>query len=388
MEINDKIAWINSQCRGVWRYDGLLPPIRTEHQITMGEGGTSLVRSRHIAKELGLSDLYFKLESCNPTGSYKDRISAVGVSWALEQGKSGCIGTSSGNAGASAAAYSARAGLPYHLLVLERIVEAKLMQAVIHGANVLRIKGFGDCAEVGDQVFAYIEEEAVRRKLEVMITAFQFNAVAMEGVKTISFELAEDAVITGERLADAIFVPTGGGGLYTGIWKGFKELTEKGLLGHMPKVVAVQSEGCSNIVRAWRQGTGEPAPGDSTSRISGLQVPNPPDGRRVLQALNGGDGFGVSVQDEEVWMWQEKLAAQEGILCEPAAAVSLAGVHQALQNGTLKPDSSVVCIVTGAGYKDNDRLRAFYANKPESPLYDLSELQGLLAAGESGDRTC
>ncbi|NHN32757.1 threonine synthase [Paenibacillus agricola] len=375
--MKDWLSSISSHKRGIWRYESMLPHIRPDKQITMGEGGTALVRSQHIAKELGLSSIYFKLESGNPTGSYKDRISAMGVSWALEQGKNGCIGTSSGNAGASAAAYAARAGLPYHLFVLEDIVEAKLMQAVIHEAEIIRIKGFGESAEIGEQVFAFIEQEAAKRNLEVMITAYQFNAVAMEAVKTIAFELAEDFTATGEPMPDAVFVPVGGGGLYTGIWNGFFELMEKGFIGRMPRMAAVQSDGCSNIVRAWQQGSASPLPGDSTCRISGLQVPNPPDGKEVLRALHAGDGFGIEVKDDEVWMWQEKLATQEGILCEPAAAVSLAGLHQALKEKRLQPGSSAVCILTGAGYKDNDRLRAICRSKPEIPMCEISELSGL-----------
>lgn len=357
--------------KGIWRYERWLPHVSADNQVSMGEGNTPLVKSRRIAQELGLSALYFKLEGTNPTGSYKDRISALGVSWALEHRKAGCIGTSSGNAGASAAAYAASAGLSYTLFVLEHIVEAKLMQAMLHDAQIYRVKGFGESAEIGDKVFRFIEKQGKARRLEVMITAFRYNPIAMEAVKTISYELLDEL---GANAQFAVFVPVGGGGLFTGIWKGFKELQEQGRIARLPLLAAVQSAGCSNIVKAWRNGESQPLPGDSTSQISGLQVPNPPDGQRVLQALQSDEGIGISVADEETWRWQEKLAAWEGIWCEPAAAVAVSGLKQALDEGKLPKGASAVCILTGAGYKDMDRARSFIHKQPQSPLVDIDDL--------------
>lgn len=364
--------YINHDHQGIWKYDTWLPRVSPENRITMGEGNTPLIKSRTIAKQLGISSLYFKLESGNPTGSYKDRISALGVSWALEQNRRGCVGTSSGNAGASTAAYAARAGLPYDLLVLEHILEAKLMQAALHGARIRKVKGFGDSSTVGDQVFSYIEHQAKKKNWEVMITAFHYNSIAMQAVKTISFELFGD--LNGHP-PDAVIVPVGGGGLCTGILYGYKELKERKIINHAPSVVAVQSDGCANIVRAWEQGKPNPVPGDSTSSISGLQVPNPPDGWRILEAYKNGEGWGESVMDEKTWEWQEKLALEEGILCEPAAAITLSGLEQAVRKGRINKDASVVCILTGAGFKDSDRLRSVLREKPAIPLIEIEQLE-------------
>lgn len=356
---------------GIWKYKQFLPPIETGHQVTIGEGNTPLVKSRNIGRELGLKHLYFKMESANPTGSYKDRIAAVGVSWALQQGKSACVGTTSGNAGAAVAAYAARAGLPYHLLVLEHIVEAKLAQVLTFGASVTKIKNFGSSEDVGLKVFRYIEQIAERMNWETMITAFKFNPTAMSGVKTISHELHTDF---GGKFPDAVFIPVGGGGLFTGIAKGFKELSGDVERVKSPALVAVQSAGCSNIVDAWRQGKTEPVPGDSTAQISGLQVPNAPDGKDVLQVIGRGGGWGEAVPDPVTWQWQERLAEHEGILCEPAAAISLAGVEQALQAGRIDSDSVVVCIVSGAGYKDAGRIQAMVDKKPLVPTHTIESM--------------
>jgi len=358
---------------GIWRYLPLLPATDPAHRVTLGEGNTPLVKSRAIAKRLGMSSLYFKLEGANPTGSYKDRISALGVSQALQNGKPACIGTSSGNAGASAAAYAARAGIPYHLLVLEHVLEAKLKQAMLHGALIRRIEGFGVSAEVGDRVFAYIRDRAARNNWEVMITAYRFNPVAMEAVKTIAYELAEQ--LHG-RTPDAVFVPVGGGGLYTGVYRGFQDLLRIGAASSAPAVAGVQAAGCSNIVRAWERGEKRPAPGDSVSSISGLQVPNPPDGEQVLDAFYAGGGWGETVSDEEVWTWQERLAAEEGLWCEPAAAVSVAGLARAVERGAVARDGTVVCLLTGAGYKDNERTDMMLRHALSIELLDIGRLEG------------
>ena len=368
-------ALISERETGIWRYEQLLPKIEKKHRLTLGEGNTPLVKSRSIGAQLGISSLYFKMESANPTGSYKDRISALGVSRVLEEGKPACVGTSSGNAGSSVAAYAARVGIPYHLLVLERVLETKLKQAMLHGAVIQKIKHFGTSSEVGDKVFQYINKMAEKHNWEVMITAFHYNPFAMEAVKTISFELFEQL---GGRIPDAVFAPVGGGGLYTGVYKGFQALKRCGVASAAPAVVCVQSAGCSNIVKAWEQGLDRPAPGDSTSAISGLQVPNPPDGRQVLNALQAGDGWGEAVCDEDVWAWQEKLAVEEGIWCEAASAVSLAGLSRAVQLGRVSPDSTVVCLLTGAGFKDNERTEAMVQKQPSIPLYDIEQLEASL----------
>lgn len=360
---------------GIWKYASYFPAIDQQNRISIGEGNTPLIRSRRIGPELGLNNLYFKLESANPTGSYKDRIAALGVSWALEQGKEACIGTTSGNAGAAIAAYAAKAGLPYHLLVLEHIVEEKLQQALVYGPDIKKIQGFGEYEQVGNQVFEYIINESAKKNWEVLITAFQFNPIAMLGVSTISFELWHQL---GNRAPDAIFVPVGGGGLFTGISLGFEQLSGGGTREdklRSTSIVAVQSEGCANIVKAWREGLAVPVSGDSASQISGLQVPNPPDGKQVLDVLNRGNGWGHTVHDQDVWRWQETLAVQEGIFCEAAAAISLAGVEQSIQEGRLDdPDQMIVCIISGAGWKDGSRMRELTKKNPEVGIYTIESI--------------
>ncbi|GAA3409141.1 pyridoxal-phosphate dependent enzyme [Paenibacillus hodogayensis] len=362
-------GWKDGSQPGLWQYGRLLPDIPAEHRLYLGEGGTPLIRSRRIAKRLNVGELYFKLEGANPTGSYKDRIAAIGVSWALANGRRACIGTTSGNAGAAFAAYAAAAGLPYHLFVLEHMAEAKLAQVLAYGAMVRKVKGFGTYAEVGDKVFARIVEAVREYDWESTITAFRFNPYAMEGVKTISFELAEQL---GEA-PTAVYAPAGGAGLYVGIWKGFEELHGLGAIARKPQMVAVQSEGCSNIVRAYENGERTPAPGASTSLISGLQVPNPPDGSAALDIMARGDGTALSVPDADIWEAQRMLAEEEGVFCEPAAATALAGLIRHVREKGGAGDERVVCIVSGTGFKDGKRLLDMTADK-HVPMLEADRL--------------
>lgn len=362
-------GWKDDSQQGLWKYRRLLPEVPEPYRLYLGEGATPLVRSRSIVKRLNVGELYFKLEGGNPTGSYKDRIAAVGVSWALANGRKACIGTTSGNAGAAFAAYAAVAGIPYHLFVLEHMAEAKLAQVLAYGAAVRKVKGFGTYPEVGDRVFAHILETVRQHDWESTITAFRYNPYAMEGVKTISYELAEQL----SGAPTAVYSPAGGAGLYVGIWKGFEELYEIGAIPHKPHMAAVQSAGCSNIVRAYTAGERIPKPGHSTSLISGLQVPNPPDGSVALDIMGRGDGSALAVEDAEIWEAQRMLAEEEGIFCEPAAATALAGLIRASREQGGLPSARVVCIVSGVGFKDGQRLLDMVAHKTV-PLLNAENL--------------
>ncbi|KIL40339.1 hypothetical protein SD70_13915 [Gordoniibacillus kamchatkensis] len=224
---------------GIWKYSRLLPPVAAEHRIYLGEGSTPLIPSVRLGKRLGIGALYFKYEGGNPTGSYKDRIAAMCLSWALARGRKACIGTSSGNAGAATAAYAARAGIPYHLFVLEHMAEAKLAQVLVHRAAVRKIRGFGTEPEIGDEVFSRVFKAAAKHGWEVTVTAYRYNPYAMEGVKTMSFEIFEQL---GGEAPTRVFAPAGGGGLYCGLWKGFAELHAFGLSSAVPDMIAVQPD--------------------------------------------------------------------------------------------------------------------------------------------------
>ncbi|TVY08028.1 pyridoxal-phosphate dependent enzyme [Paenibacillus cremeus] len=354
---------------GIWKYHRYLPPVSKHHRIYLGEGSTPLIPSVKLGKTLEIGELYFKYEGGNPTGSYKDRIAAMGVSWAQAAGRTSCIGTTSGNAGAAVAAYARRAEIPYHLYVLEHMAEAKLAQVLLHHADVRKIKGFGTDPAVGELIFERIFAAAAKRNWEVMITAYRYNPFAMEGVKTIAYELFDQL----QGVPSRIYSPAGGGGLYCGIWKGFHELQSDGWVSATPHLVAVQPEGCSNMARAYLNGSETPLYGPSTTSISGLQVPNPPDGRLALKIMKSGDGSALTVSDALIWEAQEMLAEQEGIFCETAAAASVAGLIQAHRDGSELSGERIVCILSGSGFKDSGRLSEMTRYRTV-PCLDVSEL--------------
>lgn len=340
--------------------------------VTLGEGDTPLVRSTVIGPAMGMSRLYFKLESSNPTGSYKDRIAAVGVSRALQQRAPALVGTSSGNAGASMAAYAARAGIPLYLFVLETTPPNKLHQVKVYGASTIAVRGFGMDPAVTTAVFEHVRHLAQSRGWAVTITANAYAPEAMEGVKTLSYEVCEGL----SGAPDWVYVPVGGGGLLASSWKGFREAVPLGLASHRPRMAAVHPEGVPYLSEALREGTGEIQVKPCTSEISGLQVPLPPDAGLVLAALRESNGVAEAVSDEAIYQAQRDLCMREGILAEPAGATALAGLRRSLAAGRVDPGSSVVCYVTGHGLKDmagNGRLLRGLPQVPNVDAGDLAE---------------
>lgn len=331
----------------IWRWSEYLPPVPAEARLTLGEGNTPLIRSRSIGKKAGIPELYFKLETTNPSGSYKDRFGVVAVSDALAQGKQRIIATSSGNTGAALAAYSAAAGLAIEIAIVEHAPADKCRQMLAYGAKLHRIRGFGVTADVDRQILAALQARAARPGNLLLISAFKFAPVGMCGVKTLSYELAEQ--MPGGM--SHVFCCAGGGGLALATAWGFVELVKQQRLTRSPAVECVQPAGNATIAGPLARGAAQAEAVRCETRISGLQVPSVIDGHEALTACAASGGTGHVVQDEEVWEAQARLAREEGIFCEPAAATPLAGALRAQAEGNLKP-GPVVCVVTGIGFKD------------------------------------
>lgn len=315
-------------------------------RITLGEGGTPLVPSQRIGAALGLRSLWFKYEGANPTGSYKDRFAAAAVSRLQQDGRKLCLGTSSGNTGAALAAYCARAGIACCLVIVEGAPESKLRQMRAYGATLFRLKGFGACPATTADVMESLRKFATELNAGLEISAFAYSPAGMAGVQTISYELAES--FRGEPFN--VFSPAGGGGLTLAVVLGLERVAARA------RVHCVQPMGNDTIASALRTGKARAAPVESTTAISGLQVGNVLDGDRVIHACRRSGGQGYVVDDEQVWVWQSRLAREEGIFCEPAGAVAIAGVEQALTRGELSAHEHVVCLVTGSGFKDEHAL--------------------------------
>jgi threonine synthase len=337
-------------------------------RATLGEGNTPLIRSVHIGPSLGLADLFFKLESCNPSGSYKDRFAAAEVSRLLRLGAKRCLATSSGNAGSALAAYCARYRISCAIVVNEHAPSGKLAQMQAHGAQVFRVRGFITSPAVTDAVFACLSKLSVDRGLPLVISAYRFCPEGMAGVESLSSELQQQVT---PRI-DHVFVAVGGGGLFSAVCRGFENLGK-----HRPRVHAVQPKGCSTVVAAFERGDSEIWPVESTTRISGLSVPNDIDASLALELLRKSGGLGIGVQDDEVFKAQRLMLGREGIYCEPAGATAVVGLSEAVRRGVVGRGDHVVCIVTGHGFKDPDSIRDA-AVRNASVLIDPSELEGAI----------
>lgn len=334
-----------------WRWAEYFCDIPPEHQITLGEGNTPLVRSASIGPALGLDHLYFKMESANPTGSYKDRYAAAAISDMRANGQALAVGTSSGNAGSAIAAYCARAGMRCEIAIVETTPLGKVKQMLAYGAKLYRVRGMGVKPEATQGILDELRRKASRPEAKLQISAFVHSPEGMAGVQTMSYEIAEQGGAIGQTIQH-VFTPAGGGGLTLGVALGFAGLAERGELARSPAVHVVQPEGNDTIAGPLRDGADEAHACNVTTLISGLQVASVADGNDVIRICRASGGTGYLVSDEFVWQLQRRLAIEEGIFSEPAGVVALAGAIQAVQNGEIKRDESVVCLVTGIGFKD------------------------------------
>lgn len=340
---------LNEGQPGIWRYAARLPLHDLTHAVSLGEGNTPLVRSAQIGAKLGLPALYFKMESANPTGSYKDRIAAVGIARLLELGKQGWAATSSGNAGAAIAAYGARAGVKGYLFTVEKYAKAKVAQILAYGPQAWAVSRLGYDPVVEKATWANIRQLCTANNWQMLVTARAFSPHAMEGVKTIAYEVCQQ--LQGQA-PDVVYVPVGGGGLISASWKGFVEAKAAGWINRLPRMVAVQAQGCDAVTQAWQAGRKvESIPG-CTSNISGIQLTAPPDGDLALQALHESDGWAISIPDGATYAAQAELASREGLFVEPAAAITLAALHADCTTGRLQGAERVACWLTGSGFKD------------------------------------
>lgn len=347
-------------------------PTATEQPLSMGEGRTPLLPSVARAAQqrtLGRSSgLHFKLETTNPSGSYKDRFIAAELTELRRRGIGLCVATSSGNTGAALAAYCARFGFHALVLVNADAPEGKLLQMRAHGARLLRIPGFVTEPNVTEAVFAQLEAMTGKQgRAGLVVSSFRHCPVGMQGVKGIAREIVATLPETAH-----VFVPAGSGGLFVAISE------EMAAIGSPAKVHAVQPEGCATIAGAFARGETTVRPVRSTTRISGLSVPFDIDGSLALRRLRENGGRALAVSDEQVYAAQAELLRREGINCEPAGATALAGYDLALQQGWLTAKEPAVCVVSGHGFKDVAALQQVAEMAP-ARLVEPSELPELLA---------
>ncbi len=322
------------------RYRDFLPMTDATPLLSLGEGDTPLVPSTRLAAELGCGALYFKLEGCNPTGSFKDRGMVMAMAKAVEEGARAVLCASTGNTSAAAAAYAARAGLPAVVLVPASYVAlGKLAQAMIYGARLVVIDGNFD------QALAIVRELAARRPLTIVNS---INPYRLEGQKTAAFEICD---MLGDA-PDLLAIPVGNAGNITAYWRGFREYREAGRTTKLPRMLGFEAEGAAAIVR-------DAVVERPETVATAIRIGNPASWQGAVRARDESGGIIASVSDEEILAAYRLLAEAEGLFAEPASAASLAGLCKLARAGELDLRGQIaVCVLTGNGLKDPDRALA------------------------------
>lgn len=331
-----------SRPANLWRYREVLPVEHAENIISLGEGWTPLIHARHLGRQLGLSRLYIKDESLNPTASFKARGMAVAVSMAKELGVKKLAVPSAGNAASALAAYAAQAGLEAHIFMPRDVPVANRIECQHYGAQVTLVEGLiTDCGRI------VAERKDQEGWFDVSTLKEPYR---IEGKKTMGYELAEQL---DWQLPDVIVYPTGGGTGLIGMWKAFDEMEQLGWIGSArPRMVSVQAEGCAPIVQAWAAGAQTGAPISHPHTVAaGLRVPIAIGDFIILDILRRSGGMAVSVSDAALIAAARDMGAAEGIFPAPEGAACVPALQVLLERGALKPDERVVVFNTGAGLK-------------------------------------
>jgi threonine synthase len=304
------------------RYRARLPFADRDPVVSLGEGGTPLVLAPRLSERAG-AEVWLKLEGANPTGSFKDRGMTAALSAAVREGAEAVVCASTGNTAASAAAYSARAGLRCAVIVPEgKIATGKLAQALLHGASVIALRGNFD------EALKLVRELVSRRPISLVNSVNEFR---IEGQKTAAFELTEQ--LAGEL--DALCIPVGNAGNITAYWRGFTEA------GQRPRMLGFQAAGAAPLVG------GVPVAHPETV-ASAIRIGNPARWEEAMDAMTSSGGAVAAVTDAQILEAYRFLAAAEGIFCEPASAAGVAGL---LAHGA-GDARRIVCVLTGHGLKD------------------------------------
>ncbi len=339
---------IESGPPSIWRYRDLLPLEDSTPVVTLGEGFTPLVKADRLGAELGLSNLYIKNDSMNPTNSFKDRVVSVAVTWARQQGFDtvGCAST--GNLANSLAAYAARAGLRAVVVIPDDLEPAKIAATAAFGPTLVRVNGSYDdvnrlCSELADELgWAFCN-----------INVRPFYA---EGSKTLTFEAVEQL---GWRLPDEIIIPIASGCQFVKHHKAIDELQRLGLVDagqRTPRLTGAQAQGCSPVATAFQAGDAGCAPVRPDTIARSIAIGNPSDGSFVLQIARATGGTVAAVGDAEIVDGIELLAHTEGILAEPAGGTVVATLCKLAAAGRWSGEETVVAYITGHGLKSLDVL--------------------------------
>lgn len=359
----------SNQDRSIWRYLPLLPLDSQQVRYLRGDqlahplfcvGWTPLYRAHHLEAALDLTEVYVKDEGRNPSASFKDRASAVGIVKALEWGASTVAAASTGNAASSLATLSASLGIKNIIFVPASAPQAKIAQLLIHGSTVLPVQGSYD------QAFDLCLEAC--RAWGWYSRNTGYNPYLSEGKKTAALEVCEQL---DWRAPDCILVSVGDGCIIGGLGKGLRDLYALGLIDHLPRLIGVQAAGSAALYDAWKAGTEDIAPVQANTLADSIAVDLPRDGIKALRAVRETGGAFVAVSDGEILDAMRVLAREAGVFGEPAGAASYAGLVKAREAGLVEKGARVVALVTGSGLKDvPSAMKSVRMPPPVAPTLD------------------
>ncbi len=363
----------------IWRYADLLP-VSDAVPVDLGAGFTPLVRADRLASELGLSELWIKNDTVNPTASFKDRVVSVSLTKARQLGFKVVACASTGNLANSVAAHAARAGITSYVFIPEDLEMAKVVTTAVYGGNLVAVRGNYDdvnrlCAELTSEhpTWAFVN--------------VNLRTYYAEGSKTLAFEVAEQL---GWQLPEHVIVPVASGSQLTKIHKGFMELAKVGLLAgpdgeesHV-RISGAQAAGCAPVATAFLEQSDYIRPVKPATIAKSLAIGNPADGWYALDTVRSTGGAFASASDSEILDAIRLLARTEGIFAETAGGVTIAALEKLVSNGTVRPDERVVAYVTGHGLKT---VEALVGKVGPSATIDptLDAFEAILEAGDLGD---
>jgi threonine synthase len=359
IEFQYSSKWDTSESyQSMWRYNNLLPIQDKQNIVSLGEGKTPLLKSNvHFG-----SNIYLKDESRNPTGSMKDRAMSVAYSKAKELNIKRSIIISAGGAGIAASAYASRAGIENVILIPPGVSQERIMAMQIYGSEIIEVQGnIEDCLEVAQEMvnkYGWYETSTYKKA----------NPYTIEGPKTIAYEIFEQL----EEIPDYIFVPVGGGGTLTGIWKGFNELKDLNQINYIPALVGIQNTNFNGLEIALRKGYTK----DNELHLIDIDSSLPtvtgairhsyvPDGEEALEAIRNSGGKVVTVDDEEAMEAQKMIADTDGLFVEPSSAIPLIAYQKMLNNNEISSDKKAVLILTGSGYREIATTLKYHGQEPK-----------------------
>ncbi len=331
-------ADLNTRGQSLWRYFEALGITDPKHIVSLGEGYTPL-----LPDELFGQSVLLKMDQLCPTGSFKDRGSTVMLSKLKEWGITQLIEDSSGNAGASVAAYATRAGIQADVYIPAYTSAGKAAQIGLYGANLVKVPGSRE--DTAQAALAAAES--------VFYASHNWSPYFLNGLKTLAYELAEQLAWSAP---DWVVAPLGGGSLILGLYLGWRDLVQAGYINKMPRLAAVQAANCAPVYQAWQQGLDDvPAIAKQATAAEGIAIAKPVKGKDILQALRASDGTVCTVTDEEVWSTLT-LLGKHGIYVEPTAAAAPAAIRQLCSSGLITANDKVVVELSGMGLKATDKI--------------------------------